>query len=539
MNRFGTVALLILIPIGALGQAIPASFFGLHTAELNTPGSALQVSYGEYRNLASSQTWFFLNTCNPPQTPATCQANPAANSSFNFGTLDTLLANVKSAGVNDVLFTLSFTPTWAAAYTPPKGTCTIQPTGCILPPDINPDGSGTDAIWDNWVRNIASHANNATWLKTHAHIKYWEPWNEVFSDPTVNSCCTPASSLATFAQDLRFTEDTRCLILGVGTIHNYPSAGSSTSCSSYLTSQGYSAIDPNAEIVLSSQSPGPAGGVNIHFFQNYLYCNHSPQNDSGSTTTCTWGGGLNWMSNAVDIINFHMYVTHEQPEKDLPAGSTNNWVSAIKGVLSAADSAKPLWNGEGSCGPPPATNPQNIWGDNYSMAGFTIRHAALLWSAGVTRDFWFMYETSPTPYCPFYSSTGSLLPAGIAWSSGYRWLVGSTPANSPFCSASGTLWTCPLTEPNGRAAELVWDSQYGPGGTTSPSNCSTASTPTICGSTGYRVPAAYTGGDWLDVTGTVHPFSPTVTVGAVPILIEGTSGVNIKGNVKVTGQVQM
>jgi len=57
------------------------------------------------------------------------------------------------------------------------------------------------------------------------------------------------------------------------------------------------------------------------------------------------------MSAAVDIINFHLYVTNEQPENDLPAGSSNNWISAIKSVLSVADRSKPLWNGEGSCGP--------------------------------------------------------------------------------------------------------------------------------------------------------------------------------------------
>jgi hypothetical protein len=250
-----------------------------------------------------------------------------------------------------------------------------------------------------------------------------------------------------------------------------------------------------------------------------------------------WPGGLNWMSNAIDIINFHFYVTNEQPENDFPADSTNNWIVAAKGVMSASDLAKPLWSGEGSCGA--GGNPNHIWSDAYSMAGFAIRHSALLWSAGVTKDFWFQYETSSDPYCPLFSSTGSLLPAGLAWNSGYRWLVGSTPTNNPFCSASGTIWACPLTETNGRAAELVWDAQYGPGGTTSPSICSTALVPTICGSTTYTVPAPYSGGDWVDVTGTSHPFSPTVTIGAVPIFLEGTSGVNVKGKVQLTGNVHM
>jgi hypothetical protein len=68
------------------------------------------------------------------------------------------------------------------------------------------------------------------------------------------------------------------------------------------------------------------------------------------------------MSAAVDIINFHLYIDNEQPEEDLPNGSANVWIGTIKGILSAADSSKPLWNGEGSCATP--TLPGQIWKDN-------------------------------------------------------------------------------------------------------------------------------------------------------------------------------
>ena len=109
------------------------------------------------------------------------------------------------------------------------------------------------------------------------------------------------------------------------------------------------------------------------------------------------------------------------------------------------------------------------------------RYAALLWSAGVTENFWFEYDTAPGWYCPLGDGS-SLTPAGIAWNTTYKWLVGATPVNSPFCSAFATLWTCPLTDANGKPTEY--------------------------------------GHDWVDTEGTVHPFRPTVTVGAVPILLE-------------------
>ena len=500
-------------------SGIPATFFGLHVANVDSD-FPLQVSFGGWRNLSSKQVWADINTCNVLSSE--CQSDPAANSSFDFSTLDNVLAQAKTAGVSEILFTLSFTPAWAAAVTPSQSTCTIPPSGCILPPDINPDGSGVNAVWDNWVENIAAHVNNPAWLQTHAHIRYWEPWNEVFSDLTINVCCAPQSTTATYAQLLRLTEDTRCVIAGTGTIHNYPAAGGSTPCSSYLASHGYSIIDSSAQIVLPSM-----GGMNgsdvaqwVTFMQNFLYCSANPAKDlnSGSATSCTWGGGLNWMSAAVDIINWHLYVQEEEPEADLPIGSANNWVGSIDGALSPADLAKPLWSGEGSCGTPPSFNPNHIWGDDYSMAGFVARFSALLWSAGVTSSFWFEYDLTPIPYCPLWNGS-SLTPAGVAWNVTYSWLLGATPVSSPFCSNVGTVWTCPFTEANGAPAELVWDAQFGPGGTTAPSDCTLATNPVICGNTPYAVPAQYTN-DWVDLSGTVHPFQSPVTVGAQPILLE-------------------
>jgi hypothetical protein len=67
----------------------------------------------------------------------------------------------------------------------------------------------------------------------------------------------------------------------------------------------------------------------------------------------------------------------------------------------------------------------------------------------------------------------------------------------------------------------VWDSQYGPGGTTPPSNCSAFAQPSICGSTSYTVPAVYQNGDWVDSGGTTHVYVSPVTIGAAPILLEG------------------
>ena len=537
ISLFGMLALVgsLWFPLACRAQ-IPGSFFGMHlNQEARFP---LQVGYGSFRDWDSNQSsWQNLATC-VGHTNAECQANPSLVT-YTWTHLDQNLSNLYSAGITDgVLYTLSRTPVWASSN--PTGTgCSYGNGTCYPPADMNADGScsganSTCAIWDNWVTSIASHVNNANYRRSHAHIQLWEAQNEIECDVTLtpNACGGIGGTTATWAELLRLNEDLRCILEGVGTIHNYPTAGNSASCASYLTTLGQPAIDSTALVSVDSNSPSTFWAPRIT--QNYLYCNHNPSKDLGTSTSCTWSGGLNWGSSSVDIINFHFYVTNEQPENDLPAGSSNNWVTSIEAWLSASDQAKPLINGEGSCGN--ANVGGHIWNDSYSMAAFVPRYLALLWSAGISRSFYYSYDGM----CSLWNS-GGLTPAGIALNSTYSWLLGSTPVNTPFCSNTGTVWTCALIEANGKPAQLVWDSQYGPGGTTAPANCSTASVPTICGNTPYTVPTPYSA-DWVDSAGTSHAYSATVTIGAAPILLEGKlpdGGIKLTGTVSLSGNVSL
>jgi hypothetical protein len=492
------------------------SSFGLHVNHItNFP---LKVSYGNFRNWdLNVSLWQGLSSC-VGHTKAECQANPNLVT-YTWTNLDQNLANVYAAGIKDgVLYTLSRTPLWASSN--PTGTRCLYGNGTCYPPaDMNPDGScsgrnSTCAIWDNWVTSIANHVNSSTYRQTHAHIQIWEAQNEIHCDSTIGGGCGGiGGTKATWAQLLRMTEDTRCIIKGIGTLHNYPTAGKSASCSSYLSTLKQTPIDVNALIATSSDSPSPFIAPRIT--RNYLYCDNNPTNDlnEGTSTSCTWNNGLNWGSASVDIINFHFYITNEQPENDLPNNSTNHWVSSINSWLTSIDKTKPLINGEGSCGQPNVG--RHIWNDNYSKAAFVPRYLALLWSAGITQSFYYSYDGS----CELWDGNG-LTPAGTAWNATYNWLVGATPVKSPFCSNAGTIWTCPLIAANGKRAELVWDSQFGPGGRKEPASCTSASNPLICGDTTYSVPTAYRQ-DWIDPQGNVHPFQLTVKVGAVPILLEG------------------
>ena len=128
-------------------------------------------------------------------------------------------------------------------------------------------------------------------------------------------------------------------------------------------------------------------------------------------------------------------------------------------------------------------------------------------------NFWYSYDDiyigglyDPTTAKPFEL-------AASAWTLTYNWLAGAKPTNSPFCSSTGTVYTCDFTKANGTIAELVWDAQYG-------QNCSQLANPIICGATVYNVPTQFNK-DWIDLRGDVHAASGSVTVGANPILLEG------------------
>jgi hypothetical protein len=221
------------------------------------------------------------------------------------------MSGLHSAGVNDVMYTLSRTPPWAEnPVNDPTGLngtdCNYYISGspdqsrsagqCMPPIDLNADGSGANQLWKNWVSAIATKVNDPTYLANHAHIKYWEPWNEWYrSTVLIPNYSGLLSFQGTYAQMVRLTEDVRCTITGKGTIHNYPAAGQSTPCTA-------TAIDPNAVIVSPSLSPEFQGGIDVT--QNFLYCSGTGSHAPAPGSQCTTG---NAGSQAIDVMNYHMY----------------------------------------------------------------------------------------------------------------------------------------------------------------------------------------------------------------------------------------
>lgn len=122
-----------------------------------------------------------------------------ANGVYNWSTLNKFVSDAQAHGV-DLIYTFVAVPQWASSN-PNDTSCVSWDGSCDPPSDLNSDGTGSDAQWDNFVTAIATHVGTA--------IKYWEIWNE----PNSPSYANPKTW--TFAQWVRMTKDARQIILSI------------------------------------------------------------------------------------------------------------------------------------------------------------------------------------------------------------------------------------------------------------------------------------------------------------------------------------
>jgi polysaccharide biosynthesis protein PslG len=74
---------------------------------------------------------------------------------------------------DSVLYTFAGVPQWASSN-PSDPICLSGPGSCDPPWDLNPDGTGTDQMWQDFITALVQHNHNST----TAHIGQWEMWNE-------------------------------------------------------------------------------------------------------------------------------------------------------------------------------------------------------------------------------------------------------------------------------------------------------------------------------------------------------------------------
>ncbi len=359
----------------------------------------------------------------------------AANT-FTFTNLDTMLAQDYSNAVTEAMYTLARTPPWITSQ-PTDTTCNYQSPAvgggngeCFAPSDLNADGSGTNATWKAWITKIAQHANgqdgNAGYLASHAHIRYWEIWNEPDA---------AAYWSGSFAQLARLTEDANCIITGRGVIHPNGN-GTAVACTA-------TAIDPTARIVMSSGHATSAAVLT--YAQNQLYCNNTAGIPSYELP-CP--NPANAIAAAVDILNYHMKPGNTTgnncpaPTACTPETAMAAYMSSIRGTLQAAELAKPIWDGEMSYSIAGFTTP---YSDPDMAASFLPRMYLMMWSLGISGSAFYSWDSlkaEPAEVQTAYQQT-------------YGWLAGAM-LTSP-CSSSGTVYRCGIVK-NGVPYSIIWDS---------------------------------------------------------------------------------
>ena len=452
----------------SMGAAQP-SFLGMHF----NPANPVSMPYGKCRIWGVRGAYW-----------ADIEPSPGV---YDFSVLDEILATAKQSGIDDgCIFTFGYVPQWASRN-PGDDTCDRlnETTGsCWLPPDVAFDGSGTDQTMIDAIRHIAAHVNDPVYLQSHAHVRYWEPFNEPYRSRTLSgtNCSTThtCSYNGSYAQLVRIAEDMRCVIMGVGSANGVP-------CSRTPIDSSAAILTPSGETYFEDNGR--------RLVWNFLNCDQNPRPGSGCTT-----GGRG--SAATDVVNFHCYVWNGD------ADDVATYIAQARAFLNPADAAKPFFCDEGSWATTASLSDPDL------QAGFIARWYVAILSQQVTTALWFAFDNqgwgtlwNPKGKNGCSQSAGCLTKAGVAYSQVHDWLVGATLQG---CVSSVGVTSCSLTRP-GYSALMIWNALPLAG-------CSGQISPQVCGSTLYSVPAGYT--VERDLGGGTEQVSGAVYVGAKPILLE-------------------
>ena len=390
--------------------------------------------------------------------------------SFDFSRFDQELQDAALANV-EVMYTPIGVPGFIASpvgYMPnddgPR-TCACNYTvggvnGCYPPKDINGDGSGTDATWQNFMIALATHvhSNHVQNPDKYADINYWESGNEFESDP--QQWC------GSFAQLARMMQDEKAIV---------------------------NKINPAAKVMTVAMAW-------YNLSDDYAYLNTKANVSQAQTP-----------AQLADIIDYHCYVYgYKRPE--IVIATLAKLIQLAESIPAAA--GKPISCSEGGwIKTAPAT-----WTD---AQNWLARYLLSVSSTGVIDFNLFMYDnyignTSVGPaalaalwapstkyYCSIPASPGDFCLPEISWSRVYDWLEGVT-FQAPCTSqrvADGNIWLCEHTSSGQyQTGEFVWYD-------------------TLDQTREYRVPPGFT--EEQDINGNITSIFPgqSISISNSPILL--------------------
>jgi hypothetical protein len=451
--------------------------------------------------------WNSINATPPPPTwcPTDSKGNVAAisvmrlwdsgvkwdqvetsNGTYNWNKLDEILKSGTSytggaALVADpacpmsVIYTVGGTPQWATSCngSGDPSTCLPGPAGsgygggtqcaspddwsCLPPMDINTDGTGADAYFQNFIYTVAKRYETA--------IDYFELPNESDSP---NFWCQAGGTVPCGGGNSSTTANTAALkrLIRVG----------------WDMKQIVRCVNPAAKIL------SPAFHVGTALTWMHEFVTSSTQAPAGSINGCTWSAQTVTGAQTFDIVNFH----------GRGAGALNSdptqFLTAYNNAVSEANNdhlpnAYFFDDENGYVGTSQAAN-ADIQAA-YVAISYVLR--ASVNNPPMMLSGWYTWDANQGPL------QGTI--AGLAYDTVANWLVGST-LNA--CTTAGTVYTCTGKTAGGTAFEILWDM-----GQNCSSGCPTGNQP----AGGYST--------WTDIAGGSHTISGgVVPVGLKPVRVE-------------------
>ena len=443
------IAALCFLPQALAAQtAVQPTLFGMN---VQTPYSSLwpnqPIGALGKRN---GTTWKWIETCNGGPDPS--------NSCYSWYGLDQEVAQAEAKGLT-IIYSFDGVPSWA--------------------------GPAVNMAPSSWT--YLSDFATAVATRYRGKIQFYEEYNEPDSNGEWND---------TYANLVQYAK----------TVY-----------------QAVKAVDPNAQvgapvaaIQVYQPSPSPTTGASdfVGWMQGYFQAGgnqyadfagwHAYACQEGKYGCNTTIGCDKASGNAMDCASGVIYNQYDQYRSMLSSVGLGN----VPLLDSEAGWSKD--DGDGFCPNYDTTAclPSLLLEPAYvSRAYIFMASAGANGTPGVQTAYWYSWGGTGNfdngGWGTLNGSDGQNPAAGTAYGQIYSWLVGST--FTARCSVAGTVWSCPLTQPNGTPTLIVWDASQ---------SCSTSN----CTTSAYTVPAGYV--NYLDLTGAANDASSgTIQIGAAPVML--------------------
>lgn len=168
-----------------VGKTVDRSLFGMHVFDVQN-GVWPTVPFGSLRLWDNQTTW--------------SQVEPARGT-YDWTKLDAAVANAQAHGLNDILYVLAGTPSWATDNPGSGGVAGVLNGAAGMPKDIGD--------WDDWVRAVAT--------RYKGKITAYQVWNEANLQTFSTGTAAQMGKLTKHAYDIIKSVDPNATVVAAST----------------------------------------------------------------------------------------------------------------------------------------------------------------------------------------------------------------------------------------------------------------------------------------------------------------------------------